>query len=193
MNELELATQDKPSSANEAARAVAETHGSLILSIVAHRTFAGLIPEGGYLALCNQIIEGLGGASDALERMMIEQLIWSHFAVGDLFLQAEKSNDAETTEMFIAAAAKLSGEFRRSLAALRAYRSPQPTQQITLMQQNIAAGGDQKVALIEGAHEDPSRAKKLLNIELVSPLDTLGNAKETLAASSEDRRTTALV
>jgi hypothetical protein len=58
--------------------------------------------------------------------MMLEQLALAHFRIGQLQVNAGRSNGTEATKTYNAAASRLLGEFRRTALALCAYRTRVP-------------------------------------------------------------------
>ena len=64
---------------------------------------------------------GLSGASGPVARMMAEQLLLAHHAVGRLHVRAATRTSAAEVAAYHAAAARLMTEFRRTSAALKAY------------------------------------------------------------------------
>ena len=66
---------------------------------------------------------GLGGAAGPVARMMAEQLLLAHHAVGRLHVRAATRTAPAEVAAYHAAAARLMTEFRRTSAALQAYRA----------------------------------------------------------------------
>jgi hypothetical protein len=64
---------------------------------------------------------GLSAAAGPVARMMAEQLLLAHHAVGRLHVRAATRTSAAEVAAYHAAAARLMTEFRRTSAALRAY------------------------------------------------------------------------
>jgi hypothetical protein len=63
------------------------------------------------------------GAQDPIEVMIIEQLALAHWNTGVLHAKASNSGSVETAGVYLAAAARLLGEFRRSSLGLQAFRA----------------------------------------------------------------------
>ncbi len=61
--------------------------------------------------------------SDPLEAMLVEQLALGHHAIGRTHVRAATAGNADAAKIYYSAAARLQGEFRQSLLALKAYRS----------------------------------------------------------------------
>src|SRR5262249_8131885 len=75
-----------------------------------------------YKALLDDYLQAAGATSDPVERMVLEQLFLSHHVVGRLHARAGTRDRLEEVQAFLAAAARLMAEFRRSSLALKAYR-----------------------------------------------------------------------
>jgi hypothetical protein len=71
-------------------------------------------------------LEDAGGATDPVERMLLEQLAWSHNILGTLHIRAAHAHGVEATKVYQAASARLMAEFRRTALALTVYRQPAP-------------------------------------------------------------------
>src|SRR4051794_7358123 len=104
-----------------------------------------LVEAAAYTAYLEQLLEDAGDPSDPIERMLVEQLAQAHHAVGRLYFKAANSESVDAAGVYLAAAARLMNEFRKSTLALKSYRTPAAAPHVTVMQ-NIA--GEQKIALI---------------------------------------------
>jgi hypothetical protein len=60
--------------------------------------------------------------ADPVERMMLEQMALSHYAIGGLHVRGSACERPDEVIAFLTAAARLQAEFRRSALALQAYR-----------------------------------------------------------------------
>ena len=74
--------------------------------------------------------------------MLIEQLAMAHHAVGRLHWKAATAGTLEAAAVYLGAACRLTGEFRKSALALKGYRAP-ATPQVTVIRQD--AGGPRPV------------------------------------------------
>jgi len=75
-----------------------------------------------YKLLLDDYLQAAGAPTDPVERMLLEQLFIAHHVAGRLHARAGTRERLEEVQAFLAAAARLMGEFRRSLLALKAYR-----------------------------------------------------------------------
>ena len=73
-------------------------------------------------AYLDNFLVDAGNPSDPLERLLLEQLVLAHHVVSRLEVQAALKERLEEVEAYLAAAARLMGEFRRSTLALQSYR-----------------------------------------------------------------------
>ena len=91
--------------------------------------------------------------------MMVEQIAMAHHTIGCLNIRAARAETLEQAKVYNAAAARLLGEFRRIILALKKYREPTPPPKNFLLvkQQNVAQ--NQQVAYVEG--EPASRSERI--------------------------------
>jgi len=75
----------------------------------------------------DNLLERAGSPSDPIEIMLIEQVALAHLSIGRLHSEAAGSSNLEQTKVFATLANTSSGEFRRSVLALKAYRAPDGT------------------------------------------------------------------
>ena len=139
-----------------------------VLSILAGKIFKDQIPTPSYQLYRDQFLAGCGQPSDPLERMMLEQQVWAHFRIGGLHAQAAVAESPEHVELFTAAATKIMAEFRRMSLAIREYRSPLATKNVTVVKQQNVAAGDQQIALVEPKVLNETVEKRERDIELGS-------------------------
>jgi hypothetical protein len=71
-------------------------------------------------------IEDAGNPNDPVKRMMLEQLVLTHYRIGQLQVQASCAESKEGVKIYNSAASRLQGEFRRTALALHAYGSRVP-------------------------------------------------------------------
>jgi hypothetical protein len=69
-----------------------------------------------------RLLADAGAAADPVERMLVEQLALTHFTVARLHAHAGDAPTADDAGLYLDAAARLQGEFRRSALALQVYR-----------------------------------------------------------------------
>ena len=100
-----------------------------------------------------QLMEDAGQPSDPVVRIMLEQLAMAHHKIGRLNRLSAEATTLDEAKVNDAASACLLGELRRLALAIKEYRSPAPTQHVTLVkQQNVAQ--HQQVALVDGRSRD---------------------------------------
>jgi hypothetical protein len=71
----------------------------------------------------DRLLADCGNPKDPIEVMLIEQLVLAHLNTGLLHCRSSHSNSIETAAVYLSAAARLTGEFRRTALALQAYRA----------------------------------------------------------------------
>jgi hypothetical protein len=76
---------------------------------------------------------------DPVERLILEQLLILHHRLLRLHDEASKATETEAIKVYNAAAARLSGEFRRLALALWKYRSPAVTKTATFVKMQAVA------------------------------------------------------
>jgi len=108
--------------------------------------------------------------------MMVEQIAMAHHTIGCLNIRAARAETLEQAKVYNAAAARLLGEFRRIILALKKYREPTPPQNFMLVrQQNVAQ--HQQVAYVEGERASGS-----------GRMETPGTPKDALRLKEEVER-----
>ena len=112
------------------------------------------------------ILRNAGSPSDPIERMLIEQITLAYHNIARLHMAAAYAETLDHAEVYNAAAARLLGEFRRTVLALRDYRCPMAPKQVTLVQQQNLAAGDQQVAFVEGGAARPGSAENYAHTKL---------------------------
>jgi hypothetical protein len=70
----------------------------------------------------DDLLKGSGASSDPIEQMLVHQLAQAHFAIGRLHVRSSGSRGTVEAVAYVAAAARLMAEFRRTSLALQAYR-----------------------------------------------------------------------
>lgn len=73
------------------------------------------------------VFEDLGDPADPIERMLIEQLCLAHFRTAQLHVGAGQAQGSEAVKIYNAVTARMLGEMRRTVLALKAYRTDIPT------------------------------------------------------------------
>lgn len=163
-------TQSKALSAPEYGQKVLEElHSATVLSTLAGEVIANELHPGGFKLYRDALIKAVGQPVDPLENLIIDQLLWAHFSIGRLQTTAAGAATAEVNGAFTLAITRLMAEFRKTLLALREYRSPLTPRQITVVQQqNVAAQGDQQIAFVERGGGPTNPPPVRADIELVS-------------------------
>jgi hypothetical protein len=72
----------------------------------------------------DEFMKDQGNPTDRLERLIIEQLLLSHHAIGRLHAKAATAQTSEIASTYLHVAAKLTHEFGKLVAVLRDYRTP---------------------------------------------------------------------
>ena len=78
-------------------------------------------------AICHYLDEFMhdqGNPTDRIERLIVEQVLLSHHAIGRLHSKAATAPTGEIAGTYLHAAAKLTHEFGKLVAVLRDYRTP---------------------------------------------------------------------
>lgn len=104
------------------ATSLREMSGAAFLYGTMGEMFGSAIEGAGYKAYRDSLLADAGSPTDPIEIMLVEQLILTHNALGRLQCKAANATQLEAIEIFNAAAARLSAEFRRSSLALAEYR-----------------------------------------------------------------------
>src|SRR5262245_30963785 len=72
-----------------------------------------------YQAYVDKQLEECGNPRDPIERMLIEQMLIAHHAIGRLCIQGTQSATPDASKIYHDAAARFMGEFRRCALAVR--------------------------------------------------------------------------
>lgn len=117
----------------------------------------------GFKVYRDRLLEEAGNPTDPIERMMIEQLALAHHRIAQLHVQVEEAKSIEAAKAYAAAAARLTGEFRRLALAIRQYRQPISTKHFTVVRQQNVSSGHQQIAYLDqtGASEPQNRVPSL--------------------------------
>jgi hypothetical protein len=118
--------------------------------------------------LHHRILAQAGDPTDPLEVMCIEQFMLANQKIGDLHVRASMATDPIAVNQYLSAAARLMTECRKGLTAIKAYRTPSLSPQVTIVKQQNLAAGDQQVALIENADGLSMPGKKMSDSKLGS-------------------------
>jgi hypothetical protein len=83
-----------------------------------------------FKAYLDDLLKLSGASSDPIEQMLVHQLAQAHFAIGRLHVRSSGSRGTVEAVAYIAAAARLMAEFRRTSLALQAYRKAAARKQV---------------------------------------------------------------
>jgi hypothetical protein len=75
-----------------------------------------------FKAYLDDFLKRAGATNDPLEEMLLRQLLQADLAVGRLHVAASASHEPDAASAYVAAAARLMAEFRKTTAALEKYR-----------------------------------------------------------------------
>jgi len=87
---------------------------------------------------------------DQLEKLLIDSALLAHVKAAQLMTKASQAG-VELADVYLKAAPKFMAESRKCILALREYRSPTTTEQVTVLQQNVAQGDQQVACVVAGA------------------------------------------
>jgi hypothetical protein len=114
----------------------------------------------------HKVLIEAGNSNDPLETMLVEQLMMAHQTIGSLYVRAADSNDPAAINLLTSGAARLMAESRKTLMAIREYRTPTGPQQLTIVKQQNLAGGDQQVAYLDKSGSQTMPEKNLSDSKL---------------------------
>lgn len=117
-----IAPQPTTMTPEQQATNLQEMSGAAFLYGTMGELFGSAIDGPGYKAYRDSLLADAGSPTDPIEIMLVEQLILAHNALGRLHCKAANATQLEATQIFNAAAARLSAEFRKSSLALAEYR-----------------------------------------------------------------------
>jgi hypothetical protein len=86
----------------------------------------GLFTAADFRHFLDRFLEESGNPSDALERLLLEQVAFGAMRVADLHAQAARAQSVEGAKVFAAAASRLLSEVRRLALAVKVYRARTP-------------------------------------------------------------------
>jgi hypothetical protein len=78
----------------------------------------------------DDLLQRSGASNDPIEQMLVHQLAQAHFAIGRLHVRSSGSRGTVEAVAYVAAAARLMAEFRRTSLALQAYREATARKQV---------------------------------------------------------------
>ena len=120
---------------------------------------------------------------DSLEKLLVDSALLSHFKAAQLMAEATGA-DLQRAEIYLKAAPKFLAEFRKCVLALKEYRSPVVAKQVTVVQQQNVAQGDQQVACLVA---DAAAMKEVSAV--AGQLKTRAELKAPVAAIEQQPKT----
>lgn len=124
-----------------------------------------------HLRAFEQIRQDAGVAGDPMAQLLVDGAVLAHGQAARLMAQAQ-GQSPQVAAIYHNASAKYLGETRKQVLALREYRAPVVSKQLTVVQQQNVAHGDQQVACITA------------NVTLVSPSAALSDMFATLVTDA---------
>ena len=173
---------------NNGAIAYGEYHAGTVLSTLAGKGYEVLGPPA-FKQHRDNVIADSAKSPDRVIALLLEQILWAHQRAGDLLMASATQKDPAATGIFTTAAARLMAECRRTALAVRELGTPPARPQLTLVQQENVAAGDQQIAFVEPASAKEA-AKKTANSGLVSKSEQLRHAEPSIPFSPTNRRKT---
>lgn len=86
--------------------------------------FERFVETAAFKTFLERFMSDLGNPKDPLERMLGEQLAFTHFRIAQVHVDAAQAKSLEAMKLYNTVCARLLGEFRRSVLTLRALRTP---------------------------------------------------------------------
>ena len=121
---------------------------------------------------------------DSLEKLLVDSALLSHFKAAQLMAEATGAG-LQRADICLKAAPKFLAEFRKCVLALKEYRSPVVAKQVTVVQQQNVAQGDQQVACVVA----DAAAMKDLSAVAGQLKTTLADLKAPMAAIEQQPKT----
>ncbi|MHB9048664.1 MAG: hypothetical protein ACYC35_22335 [Pirellulales bacterium] len=159
-NAIAATDQETETTLDQQAGVVDEICGAGVLMTCLPKTLGGFITAAAYQRYRSNFLAKAAQPGDPLESMLAEQLLWAHHTIGQLHTKAASAQTAEEAGIYHSASARVMAEFRRTTLALREYRSPAVPRQVTVVNQQNVAAGDQQVAYLDGPGESANGAPK---------------------------------
>ena len=115
----------------------------------------------------DQFLADCGNPTDPIEIILIEQIVMAHLITGHLQVKGAHESSAECAGVYLGAAARLTGELRRTALALQVFRA-------TARQLKNAAGTEPVIP-----------AELVQEVESDAPKNGAGTEKETVSGSTD--------
>jgi len=144
-----------------------------------------LLCDEGVKKAFDDAVASAGAPTDPIEKMMVEQIIFCHYRLAALQMQAAGAKTLEGVKIYNAATTRLMSEFRKFALAVRDYRlGPSRKSVAFIRQQNVAAaGGSQKVEYQDQSNKESFSEQSKLS----KPEETLHELRERVARGGHDR------
>ncbi len=160
-------TQTKSNTSNEQmdpfqaqAEAIKQTSTAAALATCLGKTYGKVIGSNGFKTYVESTLEAAGTIKDPIERMLTEQLIVAHHRITELHAESACADTPKIKELYNAAALRLLNEFRKTALALREYRTPVVSKNLTLVNQQNVASGNQQIAYVDGENPNEKSAAR---------------------------------
>ena len=101
-------------------------HGVFPAIMAAALGLDNVLSSPAYMVFLERLRHELGDPKDPIEGMLIEQLALAHFRIAQLHVRAAQATGIEAAKIYNSVTARMLGEFRRTVLALRVYRTPLP-------------------------------------------------------------------
>jgi hypothetical protein len=116
----------------------------------------------------HKVLFQAGAPTDPLEIMLIEQFVMAQQKIGDLHVRAANASEPEAVGQYLTAATRLMAECRKTLLALKTYRAPSSSPQLTFVNQQNLAAGEQRVAYVDNSGNPAAAQNKNSDSQLGS-------------------------
>jgi hypothetical protein len=141
--------------------------------------FGKHVTELGFKCYRDRFLAAAGNPTDPVEVMLLEQLMLANHQINTLYAQAAESSAIEDKEVYNSAAARLLGEFRRMALALKEYRTSTAPKQLTVVEQQNVAAGNQQIAYVNGKAAPLPSPEKASNTHIRSkPQEALSHEQQ---------------
>src|SRR5436190_210740 len=88
------------------ARVLEELFPASVLCTISGKNLGDHVRQLGYKLYLDRILKASGSPKDPIEAMMVQQLVWAHHALADLFGKAVAATDSEVAAAFNQASVK---------------------------------------------------------------------------------------
>jgi hypothetical protein len=99
------------------------TEGAIPILLTAAVPFSQAVGVVGFHDWLAVFLQEAGDPADPVLRLLLQQIAFAHFRVAHLHAKAEGATQTDAADVYMTAAAQLTGEFRRLVLALAEYRN----------------------------------------------------------------------